>query len=401
MNLSIGRGPRNWHRAVTGILLVGLLFLRGTAGATTRLVPEEYPTIQAGVDAAVHGDTILLAPGVYRGSGNRDIELRGKDLVVTSSAGALETEIDCEQQGRGFFLHEHETVRIEQLTIRNGYARHFEGEAGAGGGICCRVTNPTISDCRILDCRADSDGGGVYFFVLEGHLQRCVISGNFAGGSGGGISERYGVASIEDCVIVGNTAMTGGGGVCFCGTGSNTIQGCTVSGNFSQWSGGGIWTANPAYLDRCIVWGNSSGSDPSELDVRQHADALCCAIDTTGVEENQLVAYDPYCVYTDPLFCAPSIGDFTLQAASPCLPEHSPCGLLIGALEQGCTGPGPTGACCFADGSCLVQQESQCEDQQGSYQGDGTVCEPDPCIPTPAERTTWGRIKAQFRGEAR
>jgi hypothetical protein len=42
----------------------------------------DAPTIQAAVDQAVSGDTILLAPGTYTGDGNRDIDFRGKQLVL-------------------------------------------------------------------------------------------------------------------------------------------------------------------------------------------------------------------------------------------------------------------------------------------------------------------------------
>jgi len=46
-----------------GVLAIGAV--GSTAQATDRLVPAEYPTIQAAVDAAVDGDTIVLAAGTF------------------------------------------------------------------------------------------------------------------------------------------------------------------------------------------------------------------------------------------------------------------------------------------------------------------------------------------------
>jgi hypothetical protein len=51
-----------------------------------------------------------------------------------------------------------------------------------------------------------------------------------------------------------------------------------------------------------------------------------------------------------------------------------------------CPVAGPTdGACCFADGTCQVMEAQACAAAGGSYQGDGTVCDPNPCPPPPAE----------------
>jgi len=49
--------------------------------STTLLVPEEYSTIQAGVDAAVDGDTVLVNQGIYY----ENIHLT-KSIVLTSYA---------------------------------------------------------------------------------------------------------------------------------------------------------------------------------------------------------------------------------------------------------------------------------------------------------------------------
>ncbi|MBK8232936.1 MAG: hypothetical protein IPK72_20725 [Candidatus Eisenbacteria bacterium] len=37
------------------------------------------------------------------------------------------------------------------------------------------------------------------------------------------------------------------------------------------------------------------------------------------------------------------------------------------------------GACCYPDGSCVVQGQLDCEANGGIFQGDGTACDPNPC----------------------
>ncbi|MFQ5424101.1 MAG: hypothetical protein ACE5F9_08980, partial [Phycisphaerae bacterium] len=41
--------------------------------------------------------------------------------------------------------------------------------------------------------------------------------------------------------------------------------------------------------------------------------------------------------------------------------------------------PQPTGACCVASGTCTVDTQANCNAAGGTYQGDGTVCTPNPC----------------------
>jgi hypothetical protein len=104
------------------------------------------PTIQAGIDVASPGDTVLVAAGTYAGTGNRDLDFAGKDLVLRSQAGPATTIIDCAGSGRGFLFHTFETPAsvIEGFTIRDGYAN---GTFGGGRG------GPRYSDSSAASLR--------------------------------------------------------------------------------------------------------------------------------------------------------------------------------------------------------------------------------------------------------
>ncbi len=319
-------------------LLLGLLLVGVRAWGTVREVPGQYPTIQAGIDACAPGDTVLLDSGLYRGVGNRDIELRGMDIVVKSRYGLEQTIIDCEDAGRGFNICQLETpaARIEGITIRRGRAPSF-----GGGGILCGAAAPTITDCKIIDCLSSTGwGGGVLLVGFDGVLERCSIIGSSCSGSGGGgLTFVAGTGEVKDCLITGNWAVYGGG-VYFHGASPNRLVGCTVTGNIGT-HGGGIHSQPEVDLERCIVWGNCAVLDGDEIFCGR-GDFRCCAIDTSGVFYATTVNYDPDCLFTDPQFCQPwpcgwtPYGDWSLNASSPCLPGNSPCGELIGALGEGC-----------------------------------------------------------------
>lgn len=57
----------------------------------------------------------------------------------------------------------------------------------------------------------------------------------------------------------------------------------------------------------------------------------------------------------------------------------------LGCYEFGSVVPTLNGACCYLDGSCDVITESACASTGGLYEGDNTVCSPNPCpVPTGA-----------------
>lgn len=366
--------------------------LTETAGGAVRRVPEDFVTIQSAIDASAVGDTVLVAPGIYRGVGNRDIEFHGRDLVLISRDGPEHTVIDCEAAGRGFNIQEWETqaARIEGLTITNGTAVQ-------GAGIHCALSSPTIVRCHFHRNQASQVGGGIFLICSEALVQECVISQNLSGSKGGGLATECGAPVIEDCVITGNWGYRGGG-VCFSGIGTHYMRNCTIAGNLGSY-GGGIRAYTPFLLERCIVWGNCVFIDGAEVD--GVGEFRCSVVDSTGVSDP--VVYDEDCRFIDPEFCAPhpcgyaSGGDWSLRARSVCLAENSPCGEQIGALGWGCGALPGEGACCFPDGTCRILSSEQCALEQGVYLGDESACVPNPCSATPVEATTWGRLKSLYR----
>ena len=88
----------SWCTAVLGALV-------STAGAATLLVPGDFPTIQDAMNAAQAGDVVLVADGVYTGSGNKHLFFPGPfGFTLRSENGPENCIIDMEGSGAAFFF---------------------------------------------------------------------------------------------------------------------------------------------------------------------------------------------------------------------------------------------------------------------------------------------------------
>ena len=235
---------------IGSVIMAVLVFHTSLVFGANIYVPNEYQTIQAAIDAALDGDTVLVADGIYRGSGNKNILFNGKAITVKSENGPENCIIDCEYSGRGFnFINEEgENSVLSGFTIINGYA--WLSDVGfTGGGVNCHYfSSPTITNCIITGNQAELGGGGIYCgWDSSPSITNCIISNNISKTSGGGIEAHLRSSpTIAACIIVENIAYYSGGGIiCAHGSAPN-ISSSTISKNITYFDEGGGISANAA-----------------------------------------------------------------------------------------------------------------------------------------------------------
>ena len=329
------------------LLLTISLALGTGAHSTTFHVPTDKPTIQDGIDACTVGDTVLVAPGIYTGAGNRNLDFGGIDLVLVSEDGAETTIIDCDGSGenpaRGLDFHSGETADavVDGFTITRGYASAEWPYGGGGiscaggspllknckiagnwsdnegGGVSCHNSSPTLRSCTIVDNKAFWEGGGVRCESSSPLLMNCTIVANTVNSVGGGIYCFGSSPTLIRCTITDNTAHQFGGGV-YCTTDARTsLTNCTIANNLAARAGGGVYCFDAASprLTNCIVWGDTPDEVFSDPIFPGYPALTFCDVEGghAGVGN----------IDVEPHFRG--IGDYRLQARSCGHPQDSRC----------------------------------------------------------------------------
>jgi hypothetical protein len=235
----IGIVSRRFSLALCAFLMCRL----GTAFSTTIHVPSDQPTIQAGIDAAATGDTVLVSPGTYM----ENINFNGKAITVASLSGPSVTIIDGARKNTVVTFSSGETTAsvIRGFTIQNGNATVSFGE---GGGISVQNSSATIVGNIVTHNQAcDGDGIGVGFGSPI--IRHNVISQNSEGGcngiGGGGIGVRgASSAQIISNTILNNQTGSWGGGIALWSGNAVVIKNNIISGNQAGIGGGGIGMNN-------------------------------------------------------------------------------------------------------------------------------------------------------------
>jgi hypothetical protein len=202
-------------------------------------VPADQPTIQAAINAANNGDTVLVSDGTYK----ENINFIGKAITVTSVNGPKVTTIDggAVNSVVTFNMNEPSTSVLNGFTITNGFPNFQTPNFGDGGGIFIGGSSPTITN-NIINNNKACEGAGIDVAFGGPLIQGNIVSNNVlaCGGVGGGGIELRGASTGAQ--VIGNTI-----------TGNNSVSG---------YNGGGIglWTPGPALIKGNLISGNTGGN---------------------------------------------------------------------------------------------------------------------------------------------
>lgn len=202
--------------SLRSIIATGALAWAAGAWAQDALrVPQDYPTIQAAIDAAAPGASVVVASGTY--FENLGID---KSVTLVASAGAAVTTLDGGRIGRVIFARGtgEESVAIVGFTIANGLALESMNvpAAGSGGGIYLEsLADATLRDNVIRD-NVGCVGVGISALdvtvaVAHNEIRHNLQDSSCTQADGGGIKVQSATAEIRDNDIRDNAASSGGG----------------------------------------------------------------------------------------------------------------------------------------------------------------------------------------------
>ena len=309
--------------------------------------PSAATSINAAVETAQNGDTVIVSNGTYYLSSTIPVY---SYLTLISLNGPSNTIIDGQNQVRCIELRANPST-VSGFTIRQGYS--FGNDSAGGGGGIYADGDGTISNCIVFSNRARR-GGGIFAENCRITIRDCAVISNTAF-SGGGIFISD-AGSVLDSDLMGNTAKTGGG-IYLSDLNSGLIRNCLIAENRatpSYASGGGAVVVGIVSVESCTIYNNSSdnnsgglyfmslyGSDYSPTTRYTVVNTICYSnsVPSSGVGTNCVIDRTDttfaYCDISpapagignfdaDPILANTPQGDYSLGGRSPCVDAGPP-----------------------------------------------------------------------------
>ncbi len=269
-------------------------------------VPGDYATIQAGIDAAGDGDTVLLADGTYSGEGNYYLEWSDKVIQLISENGREHCFIDGKNNPDSTIIVlfngdiDIDTI-ISGITFQNCIAgmslnkdsptfmnctidssiyavlsneNHpqffncvFSGTTGpyvyTFAALDFLDSSPLFENCLFTNnCTEDPDEGTVGAMYISGSepysdlepiIRNCTFSNNYSRNGPAAIFSSSSTLILENCIFQENASSGYWGGTALART--STYRNCLFKDNEAVWYGGAAY-AEFARFEKCVFDGN-------------------------------------------------------------------------------------------------------------------------------------------------
>jgi len=221
------------------IILVSIIIFSSFAFSNTINIPDDYSTIQAGLNAADSSDTVLVQPGTYY----ENIFWPDKNSLVLIGASRENTIINGSNLGTTIIINPlnnsiNESTIIKNLSIISG------GNTTNGGGILIVNSSPTLINLSISNNSADK-GGGLYLKNSQAKINYCIISNNKTISEGGDVNEGGGIyilggsPTLLGTIVSGNTSFRGA--EISLSDGIIKIDSSTFNNNIAEQNGGAVY----------------------------------------------------------------------------------------------------------------------------------------------------------------
>jgi len=294
-------------------------------------IPSDHTTIHDGIDAATHGDTVLVQPGIYS-----PISFNGKNIVLGSlflttgdTSYISNTVIKCDTVYAVVVFKDGEdsTAELTGFTITNG---------GRKGGIYCRGTSPTLRNLIVRENFAwygDAAGGISCVDSSNVILENIKIYENNGWVSGGGIYCKNSKMGLVNVKIFDNECTGLEGGAINCDSSKMNLLNVTICGNMRSaitCQGNSIMNLvnvtiadhNDPRLGTIWVWSeitkinivNSILWNDSDVEIYGYSDMVDVYYSDVKGGYQGIGNIDTY-----PIFVDTANGDYRLQEGSPCI----------------------------------------------------------------------------------